>query len=156
MRRLFAGSLAAVALFASAACGGGGDAKDKNADAVTDGAGALSKLAAGSAANVCGGRAAVGIGMAFASAMSKTDTNYTDVANALDKAADAAPSEIKDDFRVIAEAEGPFLKVLAKTDFSDYMALSSNQEYLDAIKALDTEEFKTASANVNSWFDEHC
>lgn len=145
-----------MALFATAACGGG-DSKDKTGNAVSDGAGALSKLAANSAAaNVCGGRAAVNIGLAFQSALSKTDTNYDDIADALQKAADAAPSEIKDDFQVVADAEGPFLQVLARTEPSQYGTLYQNEEYLSAISKLGSEAFTTASANINTWFTEHC
>jgi hypothetical protein len=154
MRKLGAIGFAALALLG--ACGGG--SKDKTNDAVQDGAGALSKLAANSAAaDVCGGREAVNVGLAFQSALTNAgQVDYKDVAAALQKAADAAPSEIKDDFRVIADAEGPFLKILSETDMSNYMALSQNTEFQAAIAKLGETDFKTASENINTWFTEHC
>ena len=145
MRRLAAFGFVALALLG--ACGSSGD--DTSADAGGDTAGALSKLAAGSAAaDVCGGREAVNIGAAFSAALSKAnEVDYTDVAAALRKAADAAPAEIKDDFRVIADAEGPFL---------NFMALAQNSEYQAAIAKLGEADFQAASRNVNDWFASHC
>ena len=154
MRRLAAFGFVALALLG--ACGSSGD--DTSAEAGGDTAGALSKLAAGSAAaDVCGGREAVNIGAAFSAALSKAnEVDYTDVAAALRKAADAAPAEIKDDFRVIADAEGPFLKILAETDLSNFMALAQNSEYQAAIAKLGEADFQAASRNVNDWFASHC
>lgn len=156
MRRLFVVACTLAALIVATACGS--DSRENGREAVSDGAGALSKLAGGSiGAEVCGGRAAVAMGRAFASALSKTgEVNYADEATALAKAAEAAPEEIKDDFRVIAEAEAPFLRILGEADLTNYEALTANREYQEALAAMGSEEFKTATKNVDAWFDEHC
>ena len=156
MRKALILCFAALALL-TGACGGGDDKKDNASDVANNASGALSKLAASQVTDVCGGREAVNMGLAFQSAMTNSgNVNYDDVAEALDRAADAAPDEIKDDWRVLADAEGPFLKVIGEADMSNYMALAQNPEFQAAMAKLDTEEFRTASANVNAWFADNC
>lgn len=160
MRKLGA-FLFAAAVLVGGACGADEKAPSAaidNASDIADQANdATSKIAANSVfADTCGGREAINIGTAFASAMgSSSAVDYDDVAAALRKAADAAPAEIRDDFRVVADAEAPFLKVLAEAK-GDYMALAQNSEYQQAIAALDTDAFRQASETISSWFEEHC
>lgn len=154
MRRLGVLVFAAIALFAGA-CGGGDDKKDATgSDAAND----LAKVAGGSAvADVCGGREALNVGAAFAQAAQNNNgsVDYTDVAEGLRKAADAAPSEIKDDFIIVADALGPYLKTFEEAK-GDYMKLAQDPAFQAASQKLADSKYSEASTRISNWFTDHC
>ena len=156
MRRLGVCALALAALLAGA-CGSGDDKKTNASNTNADANGALSKIAAGSFADVCGSKAAVAVGSAFASAIAGGDgsVNYKDEADALEKAADAAPQEIREDFQLIAAKLKPFLQAFADAN-GDYMKLAQSESFKNASTELSSEEYKAAADRVDAWFTEHC
>jgi len=152
MRRFSVLIFAAVALFAGA-CGGGDD-KDATGDPVSDAASGLSKVAA---ADVCGGREALNVGAAFAQAASGNpgSVDYTDVADGLRKAAKAAPAEIRDDFVIVADALGPYLKTFEEAK-GDYMKLAQDPAFQAASQRLADSKYTEASTRISNWFADHC
>jgi hypothetical protein len=155
MRRFLVTTVAALALFAGA-CGGGDGDKD-NASNNSDGGNDTDNgaIAAASLASVCGGREAVSVGAAGASGQQSGSVNYDSIADNLRKAADAAPSDIKDDFRILVEAQIPFFEALADAN-GNYMTAYENSDFQEAAAKLSTEEVQTASKNISDWFASHC
>jgi hypothetical protein len=153
MRRHLVAAVAALALIAGAC--GGGDGDKKNANTSSNGNNNGVSVAAASLASVCGGREAVNIGAAGASAQQSGSVNYDSIASNLRKAAKAAPSEIRDDFAVLVDAQIPFFEALARAD-GDYMKLSSDSEFAEASQKMSSEDVKTASQNISEWFTSHC
>jgi hypothetical protein len=93
--------------------------------------------------------------------------NLTDdletVAQVFQNAADNAPSEIKADMQVLANAFTGFYTALDDlgVDFSNpatFATLSAEEqaEFQSAIEALDTPELQQASDNLDAWFSENC
>lgn len=156
MKRMAVGLIAAFALVAGA-CGGGGDSKNSSDDGEKTDTNVVSNAAVSAAASkVCGGREAVNIGAAYASAMSGTgNKDYNSIADGLRAAKEAAPNEIEGDFAVLVEAEIPFLQALARAN-GNYMSLAQDAEFQAASEKLGSDEVKTASENINAWFTSHC
>ena len=104
----------------------------------------------------CGGRDAINIGSAFARSLEQSNaSSYTDVATALRNAAAAAPEELRDDFRVVTEAEIPFLRLMASVR-TNPAALAGSAEYQQAIAALSSPEFALSTQRISTWFAQHC
>ncbi len=156
MRRLGVLILAATALFAGA-CGGGDKKPATNADASANASSGLDKVAAGTAIkDVCEGKAALGVGAAFAQAANTDGTvDYSDVAAGLRKAASAAPEQIKADFTILADTLGPYLQTFEDAK-GDYMALAKDPAFVEASKKLAASEYTQAAERVNAWFTDHC
>jgi hypothetical protein len=160
MRKLALVFLASVALVGSA-CGGGGDKKD-NASADVDAGAKVNSEAAGAAAaaaasKVCGGKEAVAFAATTAAAMSQTNggKDFQGMADALRKAGDAAPSEIKADFTLIVTTEASYLELVASAN-GNYMQLAQNPKFQELAQKMSAEDFKTAAEHVDSYFAKHC
>ena len=157
MRRLGILILAAAALFAGA-CGGSDKKSATNAGESANASSGLDKVAAGAAVkDVCGGKAALGVGAAFSQAAASNNgtVDYSDVAAGLRKAASGAPEEIKADFTILADALGPYLQTFEDAK-GDYMALAQDPAFVEASKKLAASEYTEAARRVNAWFTDHC
>ena len=153
MRRIGVGVLALAALFAGA-CGSNSDSKDSSSPTTVkaSSSGALSKIAAGNIADVCGSKAAIAMGAAAAAAQ-QNGVNYGSEIDALEAAARVAPSEIKDDFALLATKLKPFLRAMADAN-GDYTKLA--EAFKNAAQDLDSAEYKAAAQHIDTWFTEHC
>ena len=160
MRRIALVVFASCALFLGA-CGsdGGGNGEGDNAGASADVNAKVDGDAAGAtaAATACEGREAVNFASTYAQAMSQSSSSndYKGFAEALRKAADASPSEIRADFRVVADAVGPFLELFVSAN-GNYMQLAQDPEFEAKANRVGSDEVQQASNRVNAWFTEHC
>jgi hypothetical protein len=76
----------------------------------------------------------------------------------LDEFADRTPDEIRDDFRVVADAYAKFVEALGGLDVEsgetpDPEALERLQEVSGSI---DQQELEQASENISAWVEENC
>jgi hypothetical protein len=153
MRKLIATLGLAVLLLG--ACGGGNDNKSTNANASSD----TTEAAASGGANFtdfCGAKAAFGAG---ASATAPDPNAMKNAAANLDKAVQYAPSEIKGDVKIVADAFRPFLQVMASVnyDFTKLMSDPSKQQQIQALSAKFNEaDVKAASDRINAYVTAHC
>jgi hypothetical protein len=73
---------------------------------------------------------------------------------------DAAPSEIKDDLRIVADGYTAFVSVLADTDFNPATGQAPSADALAKIAAateqLDNSDFEAAAERVTTWFEDKC
>jgi hypothetical protein len=157
MRRALVIAAAAVALLAGA-CGGGSDKKTASVGVTASGnlnTNTAGKIAAAAVTSVCGSREAVNMGAAYSSASQQTGVNYNTIAEGLRRAADAAPSDIKDDYAVLVEAEIPFFTVLAKAN-GNYMSAAQDPAFQAAAQKMSAANVQQAAKNIGDWFTAHC
>jgi hypothetical protein len=158
MRKLALACLAFVALLGAACGSGGSDSKDNGGASVGANANAgLNGTAASAAASkVCDGREAVNFAAtAAANAANSTGKDFAGMAKALRDDAKAAPSEIKADFTVFADAAGAYFEVLASHN-GDFMAIAQDADARAKLERLSSQDFKTASDHISEYFAEHC
>lgn len=84
-------------------------------------------------------------------------------ADILDQAADRVPSEIRDDFRIIADAYRQFADALqgANIDIGDPQSMAQlTEEDIAALEAaseaMDNPEIEEAGRRINEWLQENC
>lgn len=81
-------------------------------------------------------------------------------AEALEKFADDAPSEIREDLQTVAAALSGYVKAMADIDFDPSSGEMPSGEAMEALEELsqrfDDEELTAASERVSAWFEEHC
>lgn len=123
---------------AGAACGGGGGSTSSFCDAVKDAQADFADF----------------------EEFDGTDTTnlketFTQAASAFEKLADAAPSEIKDDMKVLNDGMQDFLKALEDADW-DVFALMMDEEAAAKLEVMNSDEFQTASDNVTAFAKEEC
>jgi hypothetical protein len=74
--------------------------------------------------------------------------------------ADAAPDDIKDEVRVIADAYSAYFQAVADSGWDPSSGTAPTQEQADALSAasekIDSADVKAASDTVSAYFDEHC
>ena len=155
MRKIAIVFLASVALF-SAACGGGSDKKASVNAGANVGANVNSAAINAAAAKVCGGREAVAFSATAASAIANSGgKDFKSLSQGLHDAAAAAPSEIKADFTLFADAEGAFLDLMVNSN-GNYMQLAQNPDFQAKAQRLSQPDVKAAAEHINSYFAEHC
>jgi hypothetical protein len=154
MRKLFV--LLLTALLGLAACGS--DDKTENAsdtDAVTTTEAASGDDGGGGVDAYCGLSAKyAGLDKAFqpgADAASLRSTLET-AKDALNEAVKAAPSEIKADVKVIADAYGPFIDAMAKANF-DFTKINPQDP---AFADIQKPEVAAAAERISEWGTAHC
>ena len=83
-----------------------------------------------------------------------------EAAEAFDEMADAAPSEIRADMRILAEAYAEYVSIMAGANFNPASGQAPSAEAMqklqEAAEKFDDEEFKAASERVTKWFAEEC
>jgi imidazolonepropionase-like amidohydrolase len=142
-----------TALFGLAACGS--DSKTENAsdtgDAVTtevpDSKGGADAYC-GLATKYSGLEKAFTPGADAATLKSSLET----AKNALDDAVKVAPSEIKADVKVIANAYGPFIEAMAKANFDFTKVNPQDPAFADIQKP----EVAEAAQRIEAWGKAHC
>ena len=79
-------------------------------------------------------------------------------ADQLQAMADAAPDEIKDDFKMIADAMAAFYTAFGEIGYQPGATPTPEQaEQLAALaETIDNEAFDEASQNIEAWFEENC
>ena len=155
MRKLAIAFLASIALLGTACGGGSGKKASVNAGANV-GANVNGAAAAAAASKVCGGREAVAFAATAATAMANSaGKDYKSLSQGLHDAAAAAPSEIKADFTLFADAEGAFLDLFVSAN-GNYMALAQNPDFQAKAQRLSQPDVKAASDHISAYFAEHC
>jgi hypothetical protein len=153
MRRILVVTAAGLMLLGAACGSGGADTKTNASNTGNNNTGAAA--AAASFYTVCDSRAAVSMGSAYASAASQTGVNYATVSDGLRRARDAAPSELKDDYSILVEAEVPFFEVLAKAN-GNYMSAAQDPAFQAAAEKMQDPKVQAAAKNLSTWFEDHC
>jgi hypothetical protein len=79
-------------------------------------------------------------------------------ADQLQAMADAAPDEIRDDFRIIADALAAFYTAFGEIDYQAGATPTPEQaEQLAALaETFDNDAFDQASQNIEAWFEGNC
>jgi len=88
-------------------------------------------------------------------------SNFTQIADSLDHAAEAVPNEISDDLRVVATAYRNFAEGTAGFNLNDPSTMAdASPEELSRIQAalqgMDSAEVRAAVANIEAFVNEHC
>lgn len=97
-------------------------------------------------------------GLAEAFSGTLDDEALQAAANQLQAMADAAPDEIKDDFRMIAGALAAFYTAFGEIGYQPGAAPTPEQaEQLAALaETFDNDAFDEASQNIEAWFEGNC
>ena len=97
-------------------------------------------------------------GMAQAFGGSLDDESLQLTADQLEAMAEAAPDEIKDDLRVIAEQLGDFYTALAESGYEPGATPDADQlaELSALAESIDNDAFEEASDNIDAWFEANC
>lgn len=176
-------ALLAVAALALSACGGGddddatGSGSGTEADAGDDGsasdtaddtgddvdqgdvADALDPFTSEGCANAIAAMTAAAAAVPQ-SLSGQGDVDLETSLEQLNAFADAAPEEIRDDLRTVYEGYARIVEALQESGFDASSGEVPDADALAQLQALgeelDTEEFQTASENVNKWFEEEC
>jgi hypothetical protein len=154
--------LTAFAVMALAACGGAtNDTTTTIQAATTTSAGATTSTdnstGGVSAACISGTQAMANAAAAYSGALSG-QTDEEQLAGQLQAMAEAAPAEIRDEFRIYAEAMGQFLDGLAEVNFQPGVVPTQAQiEKLEELsEALEAEGVQEALEAIDAWFANNC
>lgn len=79
-------------------------------------------------------------------------------ADQLEAMAEAAPQEIREDFRVVAKELGNFYEALAEIGIESGQTPTADQiaELSTLAEVIDEEAFNEASDAIDAWFEENC
>jgi hypothetical protein len=142
------------------ACGGGGDDDDSagssgTSDSNSAAVGAFSaSRCADEARRISEAQAAA------AQAATGGGASFEDSADALQAAADASPSEIRADFKIVAEGYAEFARIMGEANFNPSSGQVPSAEAMEKLQAagekINTDEFKAAAERVTTWFAEKC
>jgi hypothetical protein len=102
------------------------------------------------------GAYSTGLAQAFSGTLD--DETLQVAADQLQAMADAAPDEIKDDFRMIADAMAAFYATFGEIGYEPGATPTPEQaEQLAALaETFDNDAFNDASLNIEAWFEENC
>jgi hypothetical protein len=155
MRKLVV--LLAAALYFVAACGGSDDKTENASDseAVTTTQASSSDDGGGGGDAYCGLAAKYsGLENSFAAGADAASlrSSLEKAKDALDDAVKVAPSEIKADVKVIADAYGPFIDAMAKANF-DFTKLNPQDP---AFAEIQKPEVAAAAQRIEAWGKAHC
>jgi hypothetical protein len=154
MRKLVVLLLASLFVIGLAACGGGGD--DKVSTASDSDSTATTKASSGDG----GGGAYCGLAAKYSGLQNFNPSGdaasiratLENAKAALDESVRVAPSEIKADVRVIADAFGPFIEALAKANY-DFTKLNPQDP---AFAKIQDPQVTAASQRITAWAKAHC
>lgn len=87
--------------------------------------------------------------------------SFNEIADFMEKVADDVPNEISDDLRILGAAYRRFGEGSGNIDFTDPAVMANVtpeqlQKMEEALKSLDTEQVRTAAANIERFFDQNC
>jgi hypothetical protein len=90
-----------------------------------------------------------------------SSSSFTKIADFMESVADKVPNEVSDDFRTLGDAYRNFAEGAGDLDFSNQSALENItpeqlQRMRESLEKLDTEEVRTAAANIERFVQEHC
>lgn len=90
-----------------------------------------------------------------------SSSSFTKIADFMEGVADKVPNEVSDDFRTLGNAYRNFADGAGDLDFSNPEAIANiTPEQLkrmeESLAKLDTEEVRTAAANIEKFVQEHC
>ena len=131
------------------------DVLDESEDEAEDAAEDVIEGKLGDDCGFLGEFAGAGLDQAFAidpaTAMADGGANFAAAAEEFQEVADAAPDEIEDAFRTLAEGMEALATALSGADFSDPESFDPS-----AFEALENEDFEQAAQEVDAWVREHC
>jgi hypothetical protein len=157
MRRRAALSVLIALVLVAAACGSSDDSSssddaDVSADVTADAgvftsARCVAALQDMAAANVKVGQALTGAA-----------PDLEDLAEGFSDFADAAPSEIEADLKVLADAYAAYVEVAADADITAGSTPSADamEKLADASEEFSSSEFQAAAQRVQTWFQTKC
>ena len=152
MRRRAA--LLALVLLA-AACGSSSDTSSSDSDDVGVTAGASIFTSARCAAAV---QDMAAVSAKMGQALTGQVSDLDDTVEAFSDLADAAPSEIRADMKVLADAYGSFVQVMADADITAGSIPSADaiQKLEAASEKFNATEVQAAAERVQTWFQTKC
>jgi hypothetical protein len=108
----------------------------------------------------CQQLAALGTKMsqAMQAASGKGGTDLTAEAKGFQAMADAAPSEIRGDFKTFATAFNAYAQALAKAGYKPGTVPNAGQlaQMMKAVKAFSSPELQTAEQHLSAWTQKNC
>lgn len=144
-------------------CGGDDDSAKVAADAhaSADLGNVADDLAAfGSEECLAASAAFLGAAGAAGTAFSGAGDDLDQSVKKLQQFADAAPNEIKADFKIVAEGYAEIVKAIADVNFDASSGDAPNAEQMAALeemgKKFEDSDFKDASDRITAWFEENC
>jgi hypothetical protein len=154
--------LLTVALLATA-CGGGSDSGDESTPSAraTEAETEESPQAAAIADADCLEYANSFAGFSPDPNQPLSSSSFTKIADFMESVAEKVPNEVSDDFRTLGHAYRNFAEGAGDLDFSNPEAIANiTPEQLkrmeESLAKLDTEEVRTAAANIEKFVQEHC
>lgn len=152
----------AIAVIVLAACGGAtNDTTTTSQASTTTSAGATTSTQDStggvSAACISGTQAMANAAAAYAGALGG-QTDEEQLAGQLQAMAEAAPAEIRDEFRIYAQAMGQFLDGLAEVDFQPGVVPTQAQiEKLEELsEIMEAQNVQDAVEAIDDWFSNNC
>jgi hypothetical protein len=82
-------------------------------------------------------------------------TAFSTVAKDVKTLADKAPSEIKADVKLVADAIGTLNTTLAKYDY-DFVKVAADPSAIKSFEAMGDAKFEAASERVETWIQKNC
>jgi hypothetical protein len=97
-------------------------------------------------------------GLAEAFSGTLDDESLQAAADQLQAMADAAPDEIKDDFKMIADAMAAFYSAFGEIGYEPGAAPTPEQaaQLAALAETFDNDAFNDASLNIEAWFEANC
>jgi hypothetical protein len=147
----------------SAACGGSSkksSASPTTAPVTTTKPTTTSALPTFASSKNCAQLGALGAKMsqAMQAASGKGGAGLTDEAKGFQAMADAAPSEIRGDFKTFATAFNDYAQALAKAGFKPGTVPNAGQlaQMMKAVKAFSAPDLQTAEQHLAAWAQKNC
>ena len=94
----------------------------------------------------------------YGEAFTGESTDFGVVADQLEALAQAAPEEIRDDFRIFAEELGAFYQAMSEFQFTPGATPTPEQmaAMQAALESVDEERLEAATTNIEAWVEENC
>jgi len=135
-------------------CGGSDDDNDDGASVETDASADLSDDCQDALEAMAG--AAGGMTNAFSGEVDSLE----DAVEAMEDYADDAPEEIRDDFRLVADAYAEVVEIIVDSEVDLSGSEVPDEETMAALEeatsGLDSEELEAAAARIQEYFQEEC
>ncbi len=162
--KLLIGSvLTAAVVLVAAGCGGSSkkpSASATTAPATTAASSTTVTLPKFASTKNCAQLAALGTKMsqAMQAASGKGGTDLTAEAKAFQSMADAAPSEIRGDFKTFATAFNAYAQALDKAGYKPGTVPNAGQlaQMMKAVKAFSAPQLQTAEQHMTAWAQKNC
>jgi hypothetical protein len=96
------------------------------------------------------------VGASASSAMSGDGGDLDESLAAFRELADAAPEEISDDMKLMADAYGQFVEAILDSGWDAESGEMPPEEVMEALEDLDQDGLTAASERVSAYFEDHC